>query len=192
MNPRLIDRLLFGRLLFVTLGLFFVLFCFLSLLYFFVFVVLDNLEPVFGKFIILKCEEPFNVDFFFFFIQHWELDLEVIGAGGVGNHWNIDVTTFIFRLGYLSLERELLWFINVVEHTSVEVEKEESVIFEDWYGSLGLLGVGVVNSLAIDGFGLHVLLHLSFGQFHVGSYDIGDDHLSVLLIFQFVIFADMI
>lgn len=86
MNPRLIDRLLFGRLLYVGLGFFFVFFCFLSLLNFFVFVVLNHLEPVLGKFVIFECEEPFNVNFLIFLIKHRELDMEVIGARWIRNH----------------------------------------------------------------------------------------------------------
>ena len=168
MNPCLIDRLLISRLLFLLLGLFLVFLGFFGLLYFFVFVILNDLKPVFGKFIILKSKEPLNVSLFIFLINHGKLYLEIICAWRVGNHRNVYVAALFFWLRNFGFEGQLLGLVDVVEHSVVEVEKKNAVIFEHRESGLRLFGVCVVNGFAIDGFGLDVFLDLYFRQFHIG------------------------
>lgn len=170
MDPGIVDFLILNwswSWIFIVCLLFLLFLSFHHFLYFFIFETLNDSDPILSKGFIIKEKVPFDVNILIFLIFHDKLYMELTGVRWIFSDRDVHIGSLIFGFRDCCFERKLFGLINVIKHSGVEVKDEESLVFEHGECGLILIGIWVMNSFAINGFGLDLFLDLSFGKFHI-------------------------
>lgn len=130
------------------------------------FVVLNDFEPLFCEWLVLKDKVPLKTGQLSFLIFHSKLYLQLIRVWRTIYYWNIDVSKLILRLRYFCFKGNLFGLIDVVEHSCISIENQQPLILKHRNLCLTFICIRVVYSLTVYSLLMYRLLHLRFCYFH--------------------------